>query len=374
MARRSSTRPTPRNGAGQRNGKPHASTAAPRPPRRRTPTRAALAKLPDDDLLALRLCDLPDELERTPVAPRVRRLYDELDRRGIHFRPHVWFSSEWFSPDGTPGIAIPFYLIHKRLMRLERREMLQVEGGSDAACMKILRHEAGHCLDTAYRLHYRRRWRELFGPYTQKYPDSYQPRPTSRQFVLHLDMWYAQAHPAEDFAETFAVWLSGPQQWRHQYAGWPALRKLEYVDELMHEIGHKPAPVRSRAHVESIADNRMTLREHYRRKRLYYLDEWPDFYDADLLRIFSADERFAAREPAVSFLRRVSPELRRIVSKWSGEHQYTIDQVLQDMIDRCKELRLRVALPSGRATTEALVMLTVQTMNFIHTTRHRVML
>ena len=25
---------------------------------------------------------------------------------------------------------------------------------------------------------------------------------------MHLDPWYAQSHPDEDFAETFAVWLT----------------------------------------------------------------------------------------------------------------------------------------------------------------------
>src|SRR6266567_3408508 len=92
-------------------------------------------------------------------------------------------------------------------MKLERKQMLEVEGGTDTECLRILRHEAGHALDTAFRLHFRRQWRELFGSFAQRYPDFYKPKPKSRNYVLHLRAWYAQAHPAEDFAETFAVWL-----------------------------------------------------------------------------------------------------------------------------------------------------------------------
>jgi hypothetical protein len=170
----------------------------------------------DEQLLGMRFCDLDLRIGRTPLARRVRRLYRELDKRGIGFRPHVWLSEEWFSPDGVPGIAAPFYLAHPRLERLERRMMRQVEGGSAESAMRILRHEAGHAIDTAYRLRRRKRWREVFGRASQPYPDSYTARPGSRRYVQHLGDWYAQAHPCEDFAETFAVWLKPNSSWRRE--------------------------------------------------------------------------------------------------------------------------------------------------------------
>jgi len=173
-------------------------------------SRIALERLTDDELLELRLCDLPVRIEGTHLEERVGQLYAELEERGLRFRPHVWLSEEWFSPDGVPGFAIPFYLAHPRLLRLERRQMLEVEGGTAKECMGIMRHESAHALDNAFRFRSRRRWRELFGLFSQPYPQSYQPEPTSRAFVLHLGAWYAQAHPAEDFAETFAVWLASP--------------------------------------------------------------------------------------------------------------------------------------------------------------------
>ncbi len=322
----------------------------------------------------MRLCDLPLRIEGSPVERRVNRLYDELAHRGLTFRPHVWLSSEWFSPDGVPGIAIPFYLAHPRLERLEKKQMLEVEGGSEVSCMRILRHEAGHTIDTAYRLHFRKRWRMLFGSYAQPYPASYRPRPHSRNYVLHLDSWYAQAHPAEDFAETFAVWLTPGSRWRQRYKGWPALRKLEYVDEIMRETIGQAARVRSRRKVEPLSELKHTLRTHYRNKRMYYADEWPDFYDRDLRRLFSDDPRYAHRPTASSFLRRIRPQIREVVAEWTGTYQYTIDQVLADMIDRSRELKLRLALPERQATEQAMIMVTVQTMNYIHAGHHRVTL
>jgi len=181
-----------------------------RPSRNRTSRqvrRPAWTRLSDEGLLSLRFCDLGLRLQGSRLEGRVRRLYAELNARGIRFHPHVWLSEEWFSPDGVPGIAIPFYLMHPRLERLERRIMREAEGGNAPWFMRILRHEAGHALDNAYRLRRRKRWREVFGPASLQYPARYKARPGSRRYVHHLGEWYAQSHPTEDFAETFAVWL-----------------------------------------------------------------------------------------------------------------------------------------------------------------------
>ena len=220
-------------------------------------------ELNDDELQRVRICDLGVSIERCVLKLYVQRLYGELEARAISFRPHCWLAGEWFSPDGAPGIAIPFYLAHPRLRRLERQMMQEVEGGNDNWLMRILRHEAGHALDTAYRLRRRRAWRETFGPASMPYPDTYVPRPGSRRYVQHLGSWYAQSHPTEDFAETFAVWLKPASRWRRDYREWPALRKLIYVDELMQECGREPPLVRSRSRIEPISEDRRTLGEHY---------------------------------------------------------------------------------------------------------------
>jgi hypothetical protein len=313
------------------------------------------------------------KFERTPLAANAKRLHEELEHRGIRHKPHVWLSSEWFSPDGIPGIAFPFYLAHPRLRTLERKQMLEVEGGTDGNCMRILRHEAGHAIDTAYRLHRRKRWREIFGSFRQPYPQTYRPKPNSRNYVVHLAAWYAQAHPAEDFAETFAVWLTPRSRWRRSYSNWyVALRKLEYVDELMREIAGQPAFVRSRAQVYPMRDLKMTLREHYRRKRSHYAVEWDDYYDRDLARIFSNDRHHANRPTAASFLRSIRKELRERIAEWTGAHTYTVDQVLQDLIDRSREKKLRLAMPANRARQEAVMLVTVHTMNCMNWTNQEI--
>ncbi len=345
-------------------------------PRRRKLTSADLddPALTDEALLDRRFCDLDLHLEATILQPRIERLYRELAARDLSFRPHFWLSSEWFSPDGYPGIAIPFYLAHRRLARLEKRMMLEAEGWGERQCMRILRHETGHTLENAYRLHYRKKWQELFGSGAAPYPKYYAPKPYSRSFVVHFDMWYAQSHPSEDFAETFAVWLKPNSHWRVEYKDWPALKKLEYVDEVMREIaGQKPA-VTSRKHIDPLKNLTQTLRDHYEQKRAFYAVTRIHFYDADLLRLFSNEARHRKRKPAGRFLREIKPDLRRLVARWTGEYQYTIDKVLDDIIRRCRELKLRLRTSSELTTLESIVMITVQTMNYLHSGHHRLAL
>lgn len=332
------------------------------------------AVLNDEELLEVRLCDLRLRIEGTPLERRIERLYEELEMRQIGFRPHCWLSDEWFSPDGVPGIGIPFYLAHPRLARLERKQVLEVEGGTKDWCLRILRHEAGHALDTAYRLHRRRKWREVFGKFSEPYPEYYDPRPYSRSYVQHLDQWYAQCHPAEDFAETFAVWLKPRSGWRMHYRSWPAMKKLEYVDQVMAGIRAKKPQVVSRRHAAPLRTLRKTLREHYEEKRARYGIDHPNFPDRELRRLFSDAPEHARRPSAATFLRRIGPELRRAVAQWTGEYQYTINQVLEEMIERCRQLDLRLDRRQEQAKRDTLVMLTVQTMNYLHGGHHRVVL
>jgi hypothetical protein len=332
------------------------------------------ADWPDEKLLDLKMCQLGISIEGSVLAERTAELQRELEARGlIHFKPHFWLSDEWFSPDGVPGVAIPFYLAHPRLERLERTYMLEVEGGTPEWCLRILRHEAGHAIDNAYKLRQRRRRQQVFGPSYKAYPQFSDPRPYSKSFVLHLDSWYAQSHPDEDFAETFAVWLS-QTDWQERYAGWPARKKLEYMDALMHDIAGKRALVRTHRRVDPLPSIRKTLRAHYERKRRHYGLLHPDFYDRDLRKLFSGDPAYAANMKAARFIARVRPDVRRRVASWTGEYQYTIDQVLEAMLKRANELNLRLTVPEDRAKMDFLVLLTVQTMNYLHSGRHRVAL
>jgi hypothetical protein len=328
----------------------------------------------DAALLNLRLCDLELQIEGSDLEPSLRQLDSELAARGLEFRPHYWLSDEWFTPDGVPGIAIPFYLAHPRLARLELHQMFEVEGGTHDWCMKILRHEAGHAIENAFLLRRRPRRKELFGSTRVPYPAFYAPRPYSKSFVIHLDAWYAQSHPDEDFAETFAVWLNPDSKWRDRYQGWPALKKLEYMDELMTKLAGRKPNVDRQDRVDPLPTIRRTLKQHYEQKRAHYGVNRPEFYDRDLRRLFSDAPQHAHQPTAASFLSRYRREIRLLVARWTNEYQYTIDQVLGDMIARSRELGLRLATTPEQAKREFAVLLTVQTMNYLHSGRHRVAL
>ena len=331
-----------------------------------------LSSMSDERLLDMRICDLKLSLRDSPLQKRIKQLHQELADRGLKFKPHCWLSDDWFSPDGVPGIAIPFYLAHPRLLRLERKQLLEAEGGTHEWCMKILRHEAGHAIDTAFRIRRKARYRELFGKASEPYPEYYQPNPSSHDHVLHLEMWYAQSHPLEDFAETFAVWLRPGSRWRKRYQDWPALEKLEYVDEFMKSIQGKKQPVQSRERVDPLSRNRNLLRGHYECKRKHYGLDYPSIYDKDLRKLFSDCEDHRRNMTAAAFLSRVRVELRRIVARWTGEYSYTIDQVIQEMIERCRELKLRLASGIDEAKRDAMILVAVRTTHFLHEGRHRV--
>ena len=332
----------------------------------------AWANYSDEDLLDMRLCDLGVKLEGSWIERPIAKLYDELEAKQIRLRPHIWLSTNWFCPDGVPGFAVPFFLAHPRLMKLERTEMLEVEGGNLPWCMKLLRHETGHALQNAYRLARRKNWQKAFGHNTVPYPETYRPKPTSKNFVLHLYFWYAQSHPAEDFAETFAVWLKPKSRWRTRYEGWPALKKLRYVDELMVSLVDRVPPVRTRRHVDPLRLQRMTLREYYDDKREHYGSGFPHIYDRDLKRLFSELEKDKHHEAASAFLRRNRSKIRSLVAKWTGEYEFTLDQVFSHMMGRCRELRLRAVGSESKLRLDFAILLTMRTMQYLYTSRDNI--
>jgi len=313
-----------------------------------------LASLSDEELLSRRLCDLGLS-DLGELAWKARRALErELDAAGLSFRPEVWLSDEWFCPDGVAGFAIPFYLAHPRLRRLERKMMLEVEGGTIKSCLRLMRHETGHAVDNAYDLRGSRGRRRLFGSSSTPYPEFYAPVPFTKKFVRHLPDGYAQSHPDEDFAETFAVWLDPDSRWRERYQTWPAIAKLRYVDRLIGDVrgGRNVGP--DEGMPDQLDQVKHTLAEHYRVRREQYRIDFAEHYDADLGRIFARE----GETPAPEFLRRHRKALRRHVARWTNARHYAIDCVLRDWIARTKERKLfardEVATAQDAATALAL--------------------
>lgn len=341
------------------------------PPRRTSRKEPAWADFSDQDLLQVRLKDLKLAIPGTWLEQRLDRLHEELRRRNIAVRAHAWLSDEWFSPHDSPGIAVPFYLAHPRLMRLERKMVLEVEGGTVRECMRILRHEAGHVLQRAFGLHRRKRWRELFGSAAAPYPQYYRPNPTSRRYVQHLRRWYAQCHPDEDFAETFAVWLSPRSNWRKRYAGWPALQKLLYVDELMTELAGAKPKLKPRIEIDPLSKLSATLGEHYKDKRERYAIDAPSIFDRDLTRIFSDDPRHREAPLASSVIRRNRADIRRSVARWTGEYPLALDAALDDIMDRARAMKLRAPGSEQRMRVELTALLSSKAVHSLYSASRR---
>src|SRR6266568_2456222 len=233
--------------------------------------------LSEDELLEKKIRQLGLKLEGTEWEPLVKQLYDELSVKGLSFQPPCFVGDEWFCPVGIPAIFVPFFLAHERLRRLERKMVLEVEGETKEWFMRLMRHEAAHAYSYAYQLYKRKKWQEAFGLASTEETEFYRPRPYSRSYVLHLDAWYAQSHPDEDFAETFALWLTPNSEWHTRYKGWPALKKLEYVDSLMQSLRGQRPRLTNTEEVDPLSRLRKTLRQHYRGKRRYYGVDYPDF-------------------------------------------------------------------------------------------------
>lgn len=332
------------------------------------------SSLTDAALLKMRFCDLPISLAGSAVEKRAHQVFDELAARNIAVRPNIWLAEEWFNPNGVVGIAIPFYLVDRRLIRLERKIMREAEGSVAEDCVRILRHETGHAIDEAFQLFKTREYRQVFGSARRRYPTTYTVKPDRRDFVVNLNSWYAQSHPVEDFAETFAVWLTPRQQWRRRYRNSPALEKLEHVDRWMTALAGKPPLLDRQDAVEELKENVRTLSEHYDEKREFYgIEETHDF-DPELRRLFPSPPgsepgqeprpRRARPRSASRLLQHYRAKLRKEVSRPLGIPAYAVDQVLLQLISRARALQL----PAGESAegfrhelAEAVARLTIDT-------------
>ena len=332
--------------------------------------RPSWSHFSDDKLLALPLKKVYLDITKTGLMPFIQRLFEELASKGIqHFRPHIWLSDEWFTPDGISGFAVPFYLSHRRLARLEEKMLYEVEGGTPKWLMQLLRHECGHAIDNAYRLRRKRKRQTVFGRSSSPYLDTYSPKPFSRKYVVHLDTFYAQSHPDEDFAETFAVWLNPRSNWKKRYKGWGALKKLNFMDELMQEIGNLKPLVRKKTVDNPQWKIKTTLQKHYDRRIKYYGLNYPDVYDVYLYKLFSPPDTESMS--AAAFIKKVRKEVRRAVAPWTGTYQYTINQVIDEILVRVDELGLSLHLSFEESKDHFISMLSMITLEYIHSGRHR---
>jgi len=355
-----------------------------------TPKHIDLDHISEEELLSTRIKDLPIAIEGTWLEECVKQLYAELDSKGLSFHPECYLADEWLTPEGGVVIGVPFYLAHPALIKLERRMMLEAEGEGKLWCMQLLRHEAGHAFSYAYDLHKKRQWRKVFGSSKEQYAGTYKFKPYSKSYVRHLDGFYAQYHPDEDFVETFAVWLDPHADWQKKYQGWKALDKLQFVDALMSSIkGAKPLRAGSKK-LWQHKNLTITLQKYYKKKYRDEKEEFPDFHDDQLKKIFTAltdeewwafkkDRRKAPAKRQMNFpwlqdmmtaeelIRKHSKIILNSIDRCTGERKYIISDLLKNITLRARQLHMIVPQPQVVALMQLSVYVTSLTMNYIHT-------
>lgn len=313
-------------------------------------------------LLPVRIRDLGLSLEKSPIAELVRRLYAELEAKGLHhFRPLCYLSDEWGSPSGEPVIGIPFYLGDPRVANLEDA-VNDVE--DEREIMKYLRHEAGHAFNHAYELYRTDEWRELFGSTRKPYRDDYPFVPFSRDYVRYISGWYAQKHPDEDFAETFAVWLDPESHWHARYSGWGAMRKLQYIDRIAREVADQPPPRSVGKTDVTAAEMEQTVEEFYNE---WHVDETPMVtdlaVDSDLIDIFGSG---GDGLPAAELLREHRRDIVDKVNYWTGVRRTLVRALVLAIEKRLAELSLIATRERSRQQMiELTVYITTLAMTFL---------
>ena len=324
-------------------------------------------KTPPDvrELLDKPIRDLGLRVEGSSVERFVRQLYSELERKGLRkFRPLIYLSDEWGCPDREPVIGVPFYLADPKLQKLER-EMNDLEDARQI--MMYLRHEAGHAFNYAYELYKTPEWNDLFGSFRKSYRDNYKPVPFSRRYVRHMEGWYAQKHPDEDFAETFAVWVTPRFNWRKRYRGWGAMQKLKYMDQIGRRLGDvKP----SRSHgdtditVEQMED---TVEQFYTRHTPESCEAEKLQLDSDLKDIFNVSRRKRRGvRPAVELLREHRKIITDKVAYWTGVRRPLIKGLVESLTSRVAGLELQSEVDrEGQYLTEVAVFCTTLAMNYL---------
>jgi len=291
-------------------------------------------------LLRTPIRDLGLKLTGSPVERMIRRLEHELELKRVQrFQPAFYLTDEWGCPSGQPVIGVPFYLAHRELANIEKRT-----NGLETPreIMMYLRHEAGHAFNYAYRLYRRRDWRDTFGPYRRPYHDEYRPVPFSRDYVRHLPGWYAQKHPDEDFAETFAVWLTPQLDWRRRYRGWACIEKLQLVDRLVRASSRRE-PVVKRGRPDITTDQmRATVGEYFERVAARSRAAFKSAFDHELRDIFlAAGSRRRPTRPAAEIVEGHEVALTNTITSWTGVGRPVVRGIVQSIADACRERGLR---------------------------------
>jgi hypothetical protein len=287
----------------------------------------------------MKLNELSIDIRGSHLEPRINKLYAELDKVGISFKPKTYLSDGWGCPSGIPIIGIPFYLADVNVYSIVD-EFIDPAPRDDAEIIRYLRHECGHALNYAYLLYKEPDWEKTFGLYSKPYKDNYNAVPFDTRFVRHSPGWYAQKHPDEDFAESFAVWLTSNSRWRQIYANTLALPKLLYISSLVKEFGGRQPEVTGGELDRPLEKLDVTLAKwcRMRRKAGQRKIMLPDIINEDLRWLFPDAEG----DPAVSIFQANSRQLVHDVHDWTGVNRDSLGSLTHELSKRVETLELKI--------------------------------
>jgi hypothetical protein len=312
----------------------------------------------EEKLLSCRISDLGLAIEGTRLEQLIDKVYIELKQAGISFKPKIYLSDEWGCPSNIPVIGVPFYLADSGLMEMESKNT-EIEPENEAEVLMYFRHEVGHALNYAYRVYAKLSFRRVFGRFSLPYREDYLTTPFSTRFVRHLPGWYAQKHPDDDFAETFAVWLDPSSDWRHKYQDTPAMDKLLFVEEFVRQYGDKPPAVSGGRRDKPLSQLTITLRQWYNHRKKTKMDILKDIINIDLRTLFPEKEGL----PAADILRANKQYLIREVNLWTGINRFVLAALVDELAERLKIMAL-TAGPQTESLPRISIFIATLAMNY----------
>ena len=332
-----------------------------------TSPQAQATTFRESTLWSMPIRDLGLTIKGTRLEPIIAEFQREIERVGFtRLAPRYYLSTEWGVPFETVAIAIPFYLADPELEQLHAERAGHVEGEGREEILRYLRHEMGHVVNYAYRLYDEPEWEERFGSMSEPYEDDYRPVPFSRKHVRHLPGWYAQKHPDEDWAETFAVFITPGLDWRSEYARRPtALGKLEYCERTVYSLLNRDPIVVDDELDEDVGEIRYSLAQFYR-------DLQPDVprlglnLDTMLRSIFPDRGALLPPRRAADLVRRMEADLLGNVFRWTGHFPDRTRGLVHHLAARADKLDLSYRSDEEAGVTVAITTLvTSLAMNYV---------
>jgi hypothetical protein len=291
-----------------------------------------LDKLTLEEILELRIKDL--KLEFTSEQKKTfQDLFLLLRQNNIDWKPHIWMSDEWFSPDGVSGFAVPFVLAHKKLIQLEVLFLGECEGRNKSEFIKLCCHETGHAIDNAYKLRLNKTRQNIFGLTSKKYPNSYKPKPESKNYISFLGDHYAQAHPDEDWAETFGYFITRGKDYDKKHNS-VVLDKLNCMEGIIKSLPNKNHKNNTQRTPNNIKNDCRTVRQYLIEKRQNLKKNRANFYTKKINNQFS---KKVMALPIHRYIRENQKKLVQEISNSTGKDIWTINKSLNDLKEECKK-------------------------------------